>query len=182
MPSFKRSDGHFAEVPPIPPGIYTIKAESCVEQNAKNSDSTYLNTKFVIVEGPQARSAFWMRFTTYHPTSKIAEDIGREQLTQWEMACGKSTGNTDDLIGIPFKARIGIEKNSDSRRITAFFRSNGNRIQPPEREAEPAGYTDQAVEKREAEAKRKAAEKKDEPPPKKDEPPPRDIDDDIPDI
>ncbi|MBS0289777.1 MAG: DUF669 domain-containing protein [Proteobacteria bacterium] len=74
---------------PIPPGEYSVVAESVALKNTKVGDGKYLNFEFLIQEGAYANRKIFQNVIVEHQSIE-AKRIGCQFLKSWLIACGGS--------------------------------------------------------------------------------------------
>lgn len=138
---------------PFPPGEYRLKCLEAEEietgaDRPKDERGLMIKAKFEVVKGEHEGRLMWHNFNTVvkpkdrtekaEKNAATAQNIGRRDLANWARACGKpGAGDTDQLIDVPFDAKVGIQKGSggykDSNRVEEFIN--------PDPDAQPARKT-----------------------------------------
>jgi hypothetical protein len=94
---------------PIPEGEYELMCEEAEDKKTSAGTGVYIKAKFRVLGPTHADRLIFMNFNIQNPSSK-AEEIGRRQVSGWAAACGKpNASDTDELINVPFLAKITIE-------------------------------------------------------------------------
>lgn len=113
------------EYQPLPAGTYRVCIESMECKPNKANNGEVVHVKLAIQDrGHQGKSLF--DFLNIFNPNKQAEGIGRARFSQYCQACGfnQAVADTDDLLGIPFYAKIGIDKKDTSKnRIVKITRT-----------------------------------------------------------
>lgn len=105
----------------VPPGIYTVAAESQESKITKNGKYHRIEVLFQIVKGPHSGHTFYHGFNyrlVDDPDGLLTKEhkpcqISYDQLVSWAMACGHDVEpqqvNTDPLMNVPCEVKIEVD-------------------------------------------------------------------------
>jgi hypothetical protein len=95
---------------PVPAGDYLLQAVEADVVPTKTNSGTRLTLTLEIMEGDHAGRKIWEGINIANQ-SEEAQRIGQRQLADLCLSAGlTSVSNSDDLIGRPFRARVGIQQ------------------------------------------------------------------------
>lgn len=96
----------------LPKGEYPVLITGCTPKAGQKEGSRYVAMEVTIIAGKGKSRKVWSNFTTHHPTSAQAVQIGRGGIKAAFSAAGVTGSSPADLIAAqqPIMAVIGIEK------------------------------------------------------------------------
>ena len=100
-------------IEPIPVGTYKLECENWEDKESKNRNM-YIAVQFNVLSPGFAGKKLWENFAVGAPKAKIA----KARLKAWAHATGQvlteiNSETLNELIGRPFKAKVGIDKSRD---------------------------------------------------------------------
>jgi len=126
-------DTNFDE--PVQKGLYGVIVKEAVMTDTKAGDGSYINVRADITHGEHKGRVIWHKMTYTNPNS-LAQEIGRQQLTDLCHATGKLVPkSTEELCNIPVIAKVGFvpEQNGypATNDIKAFMKFNEAKLPKP---------------------------------------------------
>ena len=101
----------------LPKGEYPAIIMGCTPKSSANKPgSRYVSMEVTVIGGKGKGRKVWGNFTTHHPTSATAVQIGRGQIKAAFLAAGVQSSSPVDLVAAqqPIMVSIGIEKGNDA--------------------------------------------------------------------
>jgi hypothetical protein len=93
----------------IPEGTEVRMKCTEAEDKETSTGGEMIAATFVIIEGEHKGRKIWQNFNTVNKSEK-AQNFGRRMVAGWARAAGKPNAkNTDQLLEVPFWAKLGIE-------------------------------------------------------------------------
>ena len=94
---------------PLPEGTYTLAIIKSELKETKNKNGYFLFLTMKVQEGDMVGKVVFDRLNLVNP-SAVAVEIANKQLNSLCEACGKQdVEDSEELHGIPFDAKIGVE-------------------------------------------------------------------------
>lgn len=96
-------------------GDYPALITGCEPKAGKKEGSRYVKMEITIIAGLGKNRKVWGNFTTHHPTSAQAVQIGRGQIKAAFLAAGVTGSSPIDLVAAqqPIVVVVGVEKGND---------------------------------------------------------------------
>lgn len=101
----------------LPKGEYPAIITGCTPKASKDKPgSRYVSMEVTVIGGKGKGRKVWGNFTTHHPTSATAVQIGRGQIKAAFLAAGVQSSSPVDLVAAqqPIMVSIGVEKGNDA--------------------------------------------------------------------
>jgi hypothetical protein len=99
---------------PIPAGDYLVVVTATPIKQSKSSDGKYAAIEYQVVEGPYAGRKFFENLNLWN-SNQEAVVIARATLANLQKATRVAKlGDTSELHGIPFVARVALTKRKDT--------------------------------------------------------------------
>jgi hypothetical protein len=100
----------------IDPGTYNVEIINSNGKENEKSGVYRIGLQLQVLDGPKAKSTFWLSFNYLHPGSAQAQDISQNQLRLIAKACGVGLfEDTESLHNKPFSVSV---KTSESNGYT----------------------------------------------------------------
>lgn len=120
---------------PIPAGIYEVICADCELKDNKAGTGKFLSFAFDVIGPSHANRKLWLNLTIQHETSAQAQEIGQRSLKEYAEAIGHPNPNqiksTNELVGKPVLAKVGIDKKDPTRNSVIGFRQKKGAAAPP---------------------------------------------------
>lgn len=101
----------------LPKGEYPAIITGCTPKSSTNkAGSRYVSMEVTVIGVLGKGRKVWGNFTTHHPTSATAVQIGRGQIKAAFLAAGVQSSSPVDLVAAqqPIMVSIGVEKGNDA--------------------------------------------------------------------
>ena len=97
----------------IDPGTYNVEIINSNGKQNEKSGVYRIGLQLQVLDGPKAKSTFWLSFNYLHPGSTQAQDISQNQLRLIAKACGVGLfEDTESLHSKPFNVSVKVSESN----------------------------------------------------------------------
>lgn len=114
----------------LPAGEYPAAlAKSEIRESKANPQNRYIWCEFEVIDGERKGARFWTNINLWNSNHEAVQ-IAQREFNSLCRACGKlQVQDTDELLGLPFLAKLGIKKGDgqydDQNSVKAYKPFNG---------------------------------------------------------